>query len=117
MRCKNQLWTFEYPNGQRAQLDYILVQKKWQNSIRNCRPYSSFSTVGSDHRIVSVHVKLSLRVSKRSPFDPMKAIDWKKVALDKRLSSLYSVSVHNRFQELSDSSQLSSENKDLIYNN
>ena len=117
MRCKNKLWTFEYPNGQRAQLDYILVRKKWQNSIRNCRPYSSFSTVGSDHRIVSAHVKLSLRVSKKSPPDPMKAIDWKKVAHDKSLSSFYSVSVHNRFQELSASSQLSPDNIDKIYNN
>ena len=107
MRCKNKLWTFEYPSGQRAQLDYILVRKKWQNSIRNCRPYSSFSTVGSDHRIVSAHVKLSLRVSKKSPPDPMKSIDWKKVAGDKNLSSLYSVSVYNRFQELSANSQLS----------
>ena len=116
MRCKNKLWTFEYPSGQRAQLDYILVRKKWQNSIRNCRPYSSFSTVGSDHRIVSAHVKLSLRVSKKSPPDPMKSIDWKKVAGDKNLSSLYSVSVYNRFQELSANSQLSPDNIDIIYN-
>ena len=117
MKCKNKLWTFEYPNGQRAQLDYILVRKKWQNSIRNCRPYSSFSTVGSDHRIVSAHVKLSLRVSKKSPSDPMKSIDWKKVADDKNLSSLYSVSVHNRFQELSANFQLLPDNIDIIYNN
>ena len=88
MKSKNQLWTFEYPNGQRAQLDHILVRKKWQNSIRDCRPYSYFSSVGSDHRIVSAKVKLSLRVSKKSPPDPMKAIDWKKVANDKDLSSL-----------------------------
>ena len=33
VKCKNQLWTFEYPNGDRAQIDYILVRKKWQNSV------------------------------------------------------------------------------------
>ena len=27
-KCKNQLWTFEYPNGDRAQIDYILVRKE-----------------------------------------------------------------------------------------
>ena len=117
MKSKNQLWTFEYPNGQRAQLDHILVRKKWQNSIRDCRPYSSFSSVGSDHRIVSAKVKLSLRVSKKSPPDPMKSIDWKKVANDKDLSSLYTVSVFNRFQELSPDSHLDSDNIESVYNN
>ena len=33
-------WTFTYPNGTRAQLDYILVRRKWINSVRNCEPYS-----------------------------------------------------------------------------
>ena len=117
MRSKHKLWTFEYPSGQRAQLDYILVRKKWQNSIRKCRPYSSFSTVGSDHRIVSADVILSFRVSKKSAPDPMKAIDWKEVSHDKNLSSLYSVSVFNRFQELSSDSQLASHNIDTFYNN
>ena len=78
MQRKHQLWTFEYPNGHRAQLDYILFRKKWQNSIKRCRSFSLFSTVGSDHRIVSANVKLSLRVSKKTPGDPMKSIDCKK---------------------------------------
>ncbi|XP_063597238.1 uncharacterized protein LOC134773922 [Penaeus indicus] len=79
MKSKNQLWTFEYPNGSRAQLDFILVRKKWQNSIKDCRAYSSFSSVGSDHQIVSAKVKLSFRVSKKPTADPMTAIDWKVV--------------------------------------
>lgn len=66
MKSNNQLWTFEYPNGSRAQLDFILVRKKWRNSIKDCRAYSSFSSVGSDHRIISATVKLSFRVSKKN---------------------------------------------------
>ena len=42
MKPKNQLWTFEYPSGKRAQLDYILFRKKWRNSTKNSRSYSSF---------------------------------------------------------------------------
>ena len=72
MKSKHQLWTYQYPNGDRAQLDYILVRKKWQNSVKDCPAYSSFSSVGSDHRIVSAKVKLSFRVSKKTPADPMK---------------------------------------------
>ena len=66
MKSMGQLWTFEYPNGNRAQLDYLIFRKKWQNSVRDSRAYSSFSSVGSDHRIVSARVKLSLRVSKKA---------------------------------------------------
>ena len=47
----------------------------------------------------------------------MKAIDWKKVASDKDLSSFYSVSVYNRFQELSPNSNIDSDNIETIYNN
>ena len=117
MKPKNKLWTFEYPNGVRAQLDYVLVRKKWQNSIKDCRPYFSFSSVGSDHRIVTADVKLSFRVSKKSPPNPMKSIDWKKVSSDKNLSSQYAVNVFNRFQELSSTLHLESDNIDSIYEN
>ena len=33
----------------------------------NAEPYSSFSSVGSDHRVGSMRVRLSLRVPKPSP--------------------------------------------------
>ena len=58
MKPKSRLWTFEYPNGARAQLDYIFFRKKWRNSIKDSRSYSSFSSIGSDHRIVSATIKL-----------------------------------------------------------
>ncbi|XP_022109772.1 craniofacial development protein 2-like [Acanthaster planci] len=44
------------------QFDYILVRRKWRNSILNAEPFSSFASVGSDHRVVSMKVSLSLRV-------------------------------------------------------
>ena len=34
MKPNGQLWTFEYPNGDRAQLDYLLFRKKWRNSVK-----------------------------------------------------------------------------------
>ena len=101
MKPINKLWTFEYPTGARAQLDYIICRNKWRNSIKDSRPFSSFSTVGSDHRIVSAKIKLSFRVSKTPPRDPMKNIDWRKVLGDPNISSQYCVDVHNRFQVLS----------------
>ncbi len=51
-------WTFEGPKGDRHLLDYILVDSKWINSVRNVEAYSSFASVGSDHRVVTMEVKL-----------------------------------------------------------
>ena len=59
MNSRNKLWTFEYPTGSKAQLDYILVRRKWINSVRNCRAYSSSCSVLSDHRIVSANISQS----------------------------------------------------------
>ena len=39
MKPKGQLWTFEYPNGGRAQLDYLIFRKKWRNSVKDSRSY------------------------------------------------------------------------------
>merc|ERR1712015_151746 len=113
MKPKGQLWTFEYPSGDRAQLDYILFRKKWRNSIKDSRSYSSFSSIGSDHRIVSGTIKLSLRSSKRSKPHPMKSIDWRKVAHDNNLSHQYAVEVKNRFELLHN--EINQDNVDESY--
>lgn len=68
-----------YPNGHLAQLDYVLVRKNWQNSVKNCRAYTSFKSVKSDHKIVSCRCQISYRQSKPPVTDPMKRTDWKKV--------------------------------------
>ena len=65
------------------------------------RSYSSFSTVGSDHRIVSAHLALSLRKSKAAKPHPMKTIDWKEVAHNQDLSDEFAIEVSNRFHALS----------------
>ncbi|XP_029317080.1 craniofacial development protein 2-like [Cottoperca gobio] len=57
---------YRYATGMQRQLDYILVRRRWRNSILNAEPYSTFNSVGSDHRVVSMRVRLSLRVPKPS---------------------------------------------------
>ena len=101
MKKQSKLWSFTYPNGSRAQLDYILFRKKWRNSVHNAQAYPSFSNVGSDHRIVSSSVTLSLRVPRKVPSDPMKQIDWREVSSNKDLSGQYAINVYNKFSELS----------------
>ena len=62
----SKLWTCELPSGYRAQLDYILVQRKWKNSVLNAQAYNSFASIGSDHRIVTATIRLSLRANSRA---------------------------------------------------
>ena len=64
---KNRLWTARLPNGHKVQIDYIMINRKWQNSIHNIQAYNTFNTVGSDHRIVTASICLSLRAQKTRP--------------------------------------------------
>ena len=101
MKSNKKLWTFQSPNGYRSQIDYVLVRSKWKNSVRNSQAFSSFSSLSSDHRIVSATIKLSLRASKKIKPHPMKQIDWTRVNADPELSSKFTVEVHNKFNALS----------------
>ena len=102
----SKLWTCELPSLYRAQLDYILVRKKWKNSVTDSVAYNSFVSLGSDHRIVPAKVRLSLRANKT----PLKKIkyDWSKLSSDPELQERYSVDVKNRFSALCEGS----DNKD-----
>ena len=62
-RRTGQLWTHDSPNGSKAQLDYLIINKKWQNSAKNCRTFNSFVTVGSD----PLRSALASEQTKRSP--------------------------------------------------
>ena len=62
---KGKLWTFiSDMNDSRSQIDYILINKKWKNSVHNVEAYNSFSSMGSDHRLETAKKLLSLRKSK-----------------------------------------------------
>ena len=58
---KGKLWAYTNANNAKAQIDYILMNKKWINRAFNCEAYSSFESVFSDHRIITANIPLSLR--------------------------------------------------------
>ena len=101
MKNLKKLWTFQSPNGSKSQIDFILVRSKWKNSVRDSQAYSSFSSVGSDHRIVSAKITLSLRSSKKCKPNPMKLIDWQQIHNNSEMSSAYAIEVRNRYDLLS----------------
>ena len=98
-------WTFQNRgSGMFCQLDYILVRRKWRSSVLNAESYSTFDSVGSDHRVVSVKLRLSLRVPKNiSKPRP----DWETFAKSPILQSSYTAEVRSRLQPLDGEPQTS----------
>ena len=97
---KGKLWTFrDRASDALRQLDYILVRKKWRNSVHNTEAYNSFKTVGSDHRVVSATLKLSLRAPKK---EKRTSYNWKLFSQTSELQQQYTVTVKNNYQVLED---------------
>ena len=59
-KSEGKLWTDAYTNNTKAQIDYVFINKKWNNSALNCEAYSSFKVVSSDYQIVTSKIWLSL---------------------------------------------------------
>ncbi len=97
---RNHLWTWTYPTGSTYQLDHILINSKWVNSLRNCRAYNSVE-LNSDHRIMSIRLATSLRTSKGKPCKRPK-FNWKKLQ-DPAIKQQFQLELQlsNRFQALS----------------
>ena len=89
-------WTYK-DRGTNAlrQLDYVLVRRKWRTSILDAEPYSTFQTVGSDHRVVTVRLRLSLRAPKVTP---KSRPDWEAFARSPELQASYTADVRSRLQ-------------------
>ena len=49
-------WTYSYANNTKALIDYVFINKKWNNCIVNCEAYSSFEGVSSNHHIVTAKI-------------------------------------------------------------
>ena len=86
------LWTFkDRATDSLRQLDYILIRRKWRNSLLN--------TLGSDHRVVSAKICLSLRTAKQAR---KVRYDWKLFSSSSELQEQYTIAVKNRYQVLAE---------------
>ena len=96
---RGKLFTFmSEMNNRKSQIDYILINSKWKNSLKNCQAYSSFASVGSDHRTLSAKLRLSLRSKAVTP--RKENYDWSVLNSDQILQNRYSIQLHSRFSIL-----------------
>ena len=97
------LWTYTYTNNNKAQTDYVFINKKWKNNAMNCKAYSSFEGVSSDHRIVMAKIRLSLwKNATRTA--TTKHYDW--ALLNNRdVRDKYVLELRNRFETLQEKTE------------
>ena len=96
---KCRLWT-HLSDGtlSKSTKDYILVRKKWRNSIKDADISEIFSSLGSDHRAVTVRLKLTLRKRKTPP--GRASYCYEELKSSPELQERFSVEVRNRFAVL-----------------
>ena len=105
---EGKLWTYTYANNTKAQIDYVLINKKWKNSAMNCEAYSSFEGVSTDHRIVTAKIRLSLRKNAKRT-GTTKHYDW--ALLNNRdIRDKYVLELRNRFETLQEKTEKSTPN-------
>ena len=93
----NKHWTCRSPKGVLSQIDFIMYRKRWRNSFSDCQAYSSSNRVGSDHRIVTATVQLSLRCPKQPS---VKKIVWRVLTTDLVFASQIDNTIASRFNDL-----------------
>ena len=99
-----QKWTHRHPNGSKSQLDYVIINQKWKNSARNCRAFNSFTNVGSDHRIVSATITLSLRANRRRS-SKIPQYDWSVLKTNELIKPNFVIELKNRFSVLQETAE------------
>ena len=89
---EGKLWTFRDPRNLKYQLDYILIKRKWRNSLKNVEAYGTFESVGSDHRVVVAKLRLSLRSNVKQPEQSVR-YDWEQFRSSPELQQKYAVTI------------------------
>ena len=107
---KGKLWTFlSDGTHHKSQIDYILINKKWVNSVKNVEAYNIFSSLGTDYRVITAKIRLSLRMS--SAPKRRKVYDWDLLKTDSKLQETYTKTISNKYQELNSSYTLDATEK------
>ena len=74
----------------------MIINKKWINSVQNCEAYNSLEGISTDHSIVSLRIKLSLRANQKKSNTKI-AYGWEHLTNNEDLQNQFSTSLKNRY--------------------
>ena len=75
-----------------------MVRSKWKKT--NCEAYGSFSTIYSDHRVLTANLSLRLRATHQQGQTATPKYVWSKLSTNEDLQKSYVIEVRNRLQAL-----------------
>ena len=90
-------WSWQHPNGNKAQLDNAILRGKWISTLRNCRCYNTVE-IDLDHLIVTATVKFSFRTTKKTPNITM--YNHKAIISNENVQNKFQLKLSNRFEHL-----------------
>ena len=93
----NKRWSYRSLKGVLSQIDFILFRKRWRNSFTDCQAYSSSNPFGSDHRIVTATIKLSVRCQKQPS---ARKLFWRALTTDPVIASQINNTIASCFIDL-----------------
>ena len=89
-----------------AQLDYLIINSKWKNSVNNFRAYNYFNNIASYHRIVKENIQLTLRSNINK--NKVKSINYRLVfnkSWYKSIQNIYTNEVTKNYNKVSSSNK------------
>lgn len=97
------LYTWTSPNDiTRNQIDYILISKRFRNSIKKCKTYPG-ADINSDHNPVIAKMKIRLKNIQQNK-QRKSYVDIGKLKSTPELQEQYNIAVKNKFQVLQEES-------------
>ena len=75
-----------------------MIRREWRNIVKDTQGHNSFASVGSDHKILSIKLKLSLRSNTKAATRKIR-YDWKRLSAFSDLQEQYTLKVKNKFHE------------------
>ena len=102
-RRNRKLWTYTFAKNTKAQIDYVFINKKWNNNALNCEACSSFEGVSSNHRIVTAKIRLSLRRNAARATTTVH-YDWSLVN-NRDIRDKYTLTIRNKFDALQEKTE------------
>ena len=80
-KWQRQSWIHKSPNATMSPIYYIIINRKWNSSAKNCRAYNSYVSIASDHHILSANIRLNLRANNKKS-SKIKQYDWIRLKID-----------------------------------
>ena len=107
---EGKIWTYTYANNTKAQIDYVFINKKCNNSALNCEAYSSFKGVSSDHQIVMAKIRLSLQKNATRTITTVH-YDWG-LLNNRDIRDKYAIALRNKYNALQEKTETHTQNEE-----